>query len=266
MKFISSRDNPGFKRLRTLLEDARTRRIERASIIDGEHLLQAALDADWPIRQLLLREDVLASAVVAGVLQRLKSVNPELPVLVMAPALFNALSPVLTPTGMLAEIALPSDLPADTGAGDVLALAGVQDAGNLGSLLRTAVAAGVTRVWLDAQTTQAWSPKALRAGMGAQFCLSIEEGCDLLPRLTGSARPVLVTSLGPDSVSLYALDLRQPNIWVFGAEGQGVPLALQAQARHRVRIPMPGKIESLNVGAAAAVCLFEQVRQREISV
>ncbi|GAB2904850.1 RNA methyltransferase [Uliginosibacterium flavum] len=265
MKFISSRDNPGFKRLRALLDDARMRRTERASIIDGEHLLQAALDADWPIRQLLLREDVLESAVVADVLQRLKNVDPELPVLVMAPALFNALSPVLTPTGMLAEIALPSVLAEDSGAGDVLALAGVQDAGNLGSLLRTAVAAGVTRVWLDAQTTQAWSPKALRAGMGAQFCLAIEEGCDLLPRLTGSSRPVLVTSLGPASVSLYALDLRQPNIWVFGAEGQGVPAVLQALAQHRVRIPMPGKIESLNVGAAAAVCLFEQVRQREVA-
>jgi TrmH family RNA methyltransferase len=262
MKYISSRDNPGFKRLRGLVDDARTRREELASVIDGDHLILAALDASWPIHQLVLREDMLESEVVVDILQRVKENSRDVPMLVMAPSLFNALSPVVTPTGILAEIALPTPHPVDTNDGDVLALAGVQDAGNLGSLLRTAVAAGVTRVWLDAQTTQAWSPKALRAGMGAQFCLAIEEGCDLLPRLTGSARPVLVTSLEEGSVSLYELELRQPNIWVFGSEGQGVPVALQALAQYRVRIPMPGKMESLNVGAAAAACLFEQVRQR----
>jgi len=183
-------------------------------------------------------------------------------VLVMPPGLFNTLSPVTTPTGILAEIPLPETLPAPDANGDVLALAGVQDAGNLGTLLRTAVAAGVTQIWLDRQTTQAWSPKALRAGMGAQFCLSIAENVDLAQRLASSERRVLVTSLETGSVSLYALDLRQPSVWVFGSEGQGVPAALQALAHDRVRIPMPGQIESLNVGAATAVCLFEQVRQR----
>ena len=110
MKFISSRDNPGFKRLRALLDDARMRRTERASIIDGEHLLQAALEARWPIRQLLLREDVLESAVVAELLQRLKAINPELPVLVMAPALFNALSPVLTRFRTSNSVVMPASL------------------------------------------------------------------------------------------------------------------------------------------------------------
>ena len=264
MKYISSRDNPGFKRLRALVDEAKARREERASIIDGEHLLHAALDAGWPVRQLVLREDVVASIAVGGILQRLKAGNTE--VVTMAPGLFNALSPVVTPTGMLAEIPLPEPVPPGCDwEGDVLALAGVQDAGNLGSLLRSAVAAGIKRVWLDSQTTQAWSPKALRAGMGAQFCLAIEEGCELGQKLGACRQQVLVTSLAADSVSLYALDLQQPNVWVFGSEGQGVPAELQALAQRRVRIPMPGQIESLNVGAAAAVCLFEQVRQREIS-
>lgn len=262
MKSITSRDNPSLKRLRALVEDARFRREERASIIDGEHLLQAALDAQWPIRQLVVSADVQGSPAVDKVLQRLHA-SAQTPAMLLVPgALFKALSPVVTPTGMLAEIPWGAAAEPPSGAEDVLVLAGVQDAGNLGSLLRTAAAAGVRRAWLDAHTTQAWSPKALRAGMGAQFELQIEEGCDLEARLRQAQAQVLVTCLSHDSVALYELDLHQPSMWVFGSEGQGVPESLQALAHRHVRIPMPGKVESLNVGAAAAACLFEQVRQR----
>lgn len=261
MKFISSRDNPTFKHLRALNEDARYRREQRGSLLDGDHLVLAALDAGWSLKRLILREDVVDTPVVQTLLARMAQRPPE-EVLVFPAALFKAVSPVLTPTGLLAEIVVPTELQPAPLAQDVLALAGVQDAGNLGTLLRTAVAAGVREVWLDRQTTHAWSPKALRAGMGAQFQLRIVEACDLAASLSASPQPSYVTSLGPRSESLYALDLRQPGIWVFGAEGQGVPAELIAQADHEVRIPMPGVIESLNVAAAAAICLFEQVRQR----
>lgn len=262
MKFISSRDNPAFKRLRSLAEDARYRREEQASLIDGDHLLHAALDARWPVSCLLLREDVLETPLVQSVLKRVRMDADGCKFLVLSTGLFNALSPVVTPTGLLAEIPLQS-APRDVSAtDDVLVLAGVQDAGNLGSLLRTAVAAGFRQAWLDRQCAQAWSPKALRAGMGAQFCIMLREGCDLAACLEGESRQILATSLGDDSVSLYALDLSRPNIWMFGSEGQGLPRELLQLAQRRVRIPMPGQIESLNVGAAAAVCLFEQVRQR----
>lgn len=262
MKYISSRDNSSFKRLRNLVDDARTRRAEQATIIDGDHLIQAALDAQWPISLLVCREDVKDSALVAGILRQIEITGLTVEILVMAPGLFNAISPVLAPTGLLAEISLPAEISVPTTEGDVLALAGVQDAGNLGSLLRTALAAGVRQVWLDSRCAQAWSPKALRAGMGAQFHLSIVEGCELAAHITEGPRQVLATSLADDSVSLFGLDLNRPNLWVFGSEGQGVPIELQALADRRVRIPMPGQIESLNVGAAAAVCLFEQLRQR----
>lgn len=264
MKHITSRDNPAFKRLRSLAEDVRTRREERASLIDGEHLLDAALDARWPIRQIVVCEDVVTSSVFGRLLGRVGKAGEEVSVLVLTASLFKQISPVMTPTGILAEIAIPSDeegcLSHET---DVLALAGVQDAGNLGSLLRTAVAAGIGQVWLDRQTTQAWSPKALRAGMGAQFRLCISENCDLLARFAVASHPVLVTSLAEGCVSLFEADLKGPAIWVFGAEGQGVPAALQARANMLIRIPMSTDIESLNVGAAAAVCLFEQLRQRQ---
>ncbi|KAF7598555.1 MAG: rRNA methyltransferase [Candidatus Dactylopiibacterium carminicum] len=258
---ISSRDNPRLKALRALAEDARARRREQASLIDGVHLLEAALDAGWPVRQLMLAAEAREKAEIATLLERL-SRELDVDCLVLPGSLFKLVSPVATPVGILAEIALPPVMPA-TGTEDVLALAGVQDAGNLGSLLRSAAAAGVKRIWLDKGCVDPWSPKALRAGMGAQFVLALEDDCLLDSRLREDARSVRVTSLGADSVSLFSLDLRAAQIWVFGAEGRGVPAELIALADSRVRIPMPGKVESLNVAAAAAVCLFEQVRQRE---
>lgn len=262
MKFISSRDNAAFKRLRDLAEDSRTRRAEAATLIDGDNLLRAALDAGWPISQLVLREDVLEAPDVRAVRARVAAACPAAQELVLSVALFKAVSPVVTPTGVLAEIPTSLAGQAEAAGEDVLVLAGVQDAGNLGSLLRTAAAAGVRRVWLDRFCTQPWSPKAMRAGMGAQFCLAIEEDCDLHRLLAARSAEVLVTTLGEGSQSLYAFDLKGPSVWVFGSEGQGVPADLQALAGRKVRIPMPGAVESLNVGAAVAACLFEQVRQR----
>ncbi|MDQ7990383.1 MAG: RNA methyltransferase [Candidatus Dactylopiibacterium sp.] len=258
MKFISSRENGEFKRLRGLLDDARSRREAGSTLIDGDHLLRAALDAGWPLRQLVLREDVIDLPHVRA----LRAQAADVPCVAVGAALFRQLSPVVTPTGILAEI--PFDGPVG-GAGardDVLALAGVQDAGNLGTLLRSAAAAGIREVWLDRHCTQAWSPKAMRAGMGAHFVLAIREGCALEELLAADPRQKLVTSLGERSVSLYAVDLAGPNLWIFGSEGQGVPEPLLALAERRVRIPMPGAMESLNVSAAAAICFFEQVRQR----
>lgn len=264
VKFISSRDNPAFKHLGRLASDARFRREERATLIDGEHLIESALQADWPLTRLVISDDVCETPLVQRLTQRLAAAGrTDIEVLTFAASLFKQISPVVTPTGVLAEIAVPATPACQTSdTDDVLALAGVQDAGNLGTLLRTALAAGVRHIWLDGQTTQAWSPKAMRAGMGAQFSLHIEEGCHLDSRLQQAAQHVLVTSLGPGCVSLYELELRTPAIWVFGSEGQGVPADIQSLATQRVRIPMAEPTESLNVGAACAVCLFEQARQR----
>lgn len=263
MKFISSRDNPVFKHLRALLEDVRARRQARATLIDGEHLLQAAIEASWPVSRLVLSDRLADSPELAHWLAAFAASGKQKPeVLLFSEALFRQLSPVATPTGVLAEIPFGDSVPLTGIEHDVLVLAGVQDAGNLGTLLRSAVAAGIREVWLDRQCTQPFSPKALRAGMGAQFHLSLLEGCNLAEGLAADPRQILVTSLGAQSVSLYGIDLRPPTLWVFGSEGQGVPPTLIELADVCVRIPMPGTIESLNVGAAAAICLFEQVRQR----
>jgi TrmH family RNA methyltransferase len=144
---------------------------------------------------------------------------------------------------------------------DAIYLDRVQDPGNVGSILRTAVAAGITRVVTAPGTAWVWSPKVLRAGMGAHFALQVHEGVGWgelearieMPRL--AARP-------QNASELWLTDLRSPALWLFGNEGAGLDPLIDPQTVQWIRIPQSDRVESLNVAAAAAVCLFEQRRQR----
>ncbi|MEC5396363.1 TrmH family RNA methyltransferase [Uliginosibacterium sp. H1] len=259
MKHLSSRDNPTFRHLRALAEEARYRREQGRTVIDGAHLLRAALDAGVA-PTMTAWVDAPLDTELAALQQR--CADAGVPAISLPPNLFKVLSPVDAPTGVLAEIVIP-DASGDDGAlVDVIALEGVQDAGNLGTLLRTAAAAGIRHAWLGEGCAQAWSPKVLRAGMGAHFLLGIRERVDLSAQIAAFAGARLATVLADDAQTVFDCDLRGPVCWLFGAEGRGLSPALAALATRRVFIPMPGGAESLNVAAAAAVCLFEQVRQR----
>ena len=135
----------------------------------------------------------------------------------------------------------------------------IQDPGNLGSMLRTALGAGVDAVYLSKGCTDAWSPKALRGGQGAQFYLPIVEGVDLLETMQNFTGNTYAMTL--DGESLYAQDLTKPTAFVIGNEGAGLSSAVLQTASHRVSIPMHQNLESLNAAAATAVCLFERKRQ-----
>ena len=152
------------------------------------------------------------------------------------------------------------ELPSRIG-GDCLLIEYLQDPGNLGSLLRSAAAAGVRNVLLSEKTVYAWSPKVLRAGQGAHFALTIYEGVDLAAALPRLAVPLLATS-SHAALSLFEADLTAPVAWLFGNEGAGVSAMMLQRARTQVAIPMPGAAESINVAAAGAICMFEAVRQR----
>ncbi len=180
--------------------------------------------------------------------------------LVLSEALFAALAPVASPSGVLAEAAWLHPRPPG-GVPLLLLLEDIQDPGNLGSLLRSAAAAGASAAVLSAGCADPWSPKALRGGQGAQFFLPLEEVPDLAAWLAGQTLQSVALSLQA-SVSLYDLDFAQPSALLLGNEGAGLSPALQAAVQVRARIPMPGRVESLNVGAAAAAALFEAVRQR----
>jgi TrmH family RNA methyltransferase len=203
-------------------------------------------------------EDALANPEVAAIVARVEADRGH--VTALPDALFGAVSQVEHGVNLVFVVDTPSPAaPANLTESAVL-LDSVQDPGNVGSILRSAGAAGIKQVWCSPGTAFCWSPKVLRAAMGAHFVLEIFENADL-PALVRNARvPVLATS-GYAADCLYEVELAGPVAWVLGHEGQGVSDELLQLASRRVAVPHAGQVESLNVAACAAVCFFEQLRQ-----
>ncbi|TCS72886.1 TrmH family RNA methyltransferase [Sulfuritortus calidifontis] len=250
VKAIHSRDNAEFRFLKNLAEEARARREAGLTLLDGWHLIEAALQAGLKPEKLILTEGVVMPAGAQALLE-------TLPVLSLSEALMRALAPVKTPTGLMALLRIPQ--PAKTRREFAILLEDIQDPGNLGAVLRSAAAAGVQVVYLSKGCTDAWSPKALRGGQGAQFQLAIVEGADLAEVAAEFPGGVYAAVLGAEA-ALYQLELTGAVAFAFGNEGAGLSRSLQACCQP-FSIPMPGRVESLNVATAAAVCLFERVRQ-----
>lgn len=254
MKLIQSRDNVFFKQLKKLAESGRERRKTGLTLLDGVHLVQAFEAARGPVETLVVAESALET-------DEISRLTAGRDIVVLADSLMREIGLVDTPSGLLAVVAQPKSLAAVDLENDAVLLDGVQDPGNVGTLLRTAAAAGVRQVLLSSACAAAWSPKVLRAGQGAHFVLNIVEDADLVTAVRDYRGTVAVTCLD-GAVSLYEARWQAPLAWIFGAEGQGVSPELIAAADLRIKIPMPGAVESLNVGAAAAICLFEALRRR----
>ena len=257
MKLIRSRDNPRFKLLRQLATSTRERRKAGLALLDGMHLISAYGASGGVPEQLILSESGAANAETA----RLAAGASGQGVMVLADSLFNEVAQVAAPTGIIALIRTPKAGPLPHRIERCVMLENIQDAGNLGSILRSTAAAGISTVLLSQGCAFAWSPKVLRAGMGAHFSLELFDSVDL-PAAVGRLSGRLICASSHAGKSLYQADLRGPLAWAFGNEGSGLSTALSAAAAEQVCIPMPGGTESLNVAAAAAICLFEQVRQR----
>jgi len=257
MKHISSRDNPFFKELLKLVGSSRQRKKTGQTLLDGAHLVQAFLASGHKPQHLLVTEAALQDREVAALLEKFS----EVPITQFDDALFAELTELKTPSGILALIEQPASSVSPAHSRFCLLLEDIQDPGNLGSMLRTAAAAGCDAVFLSKGCADAWSPKVLRAGMGGHFVLSIHESADLLAVAAAFQGKLLAASLGAQT-SLYDCDLRGKLAFAVGNEGAGLSESLLAAATQQVTIPMPGKVESLNVAAAAAVCLFEAARQR----
>lgn len=259
MKHISSRDNALFKDIKQLAASAQARRRAGQSLLDGVHLAQAWLQHRGMPRLLVVAESAMQHPEVVPIVAACEA--GRVTCLALADNLYGAVSQVENGVGLLLLVDTPNpEVPAVLSESAVL-LDGVQDPGNLGSVLRSAAAAGIGRVFCAPGTAAAWSPKVLRAGMGAHFVLDIIENADLDVLCATARIPVLATS-SHTSTSIYQCDLSVPVAWLFGHEGQGVSPHLLEMATQKVVIPHLGQVESLNVAAAAAVCFFEQVRQR----
>ncbi|TRZ94250.1 MAG: RNA methyltransferase [Rhodocyclaceae bacterium] len=252
-RYISSRDNQKFKELRGLTDDPRR---HGRTVVDGIHLVSTCFARGVGIRQLLASESGQRNPEIAALLQRASGFD----CMVLRDSLFREISGVGTPTGIAAVIDIPP-VPEGKISGDAVLLDAVQDAGNVGAILRTAAAAGVRDVLLGPGCAGAWTPRVLRAGQGAHFSLAIREQVDLVAAL-GSCSGTSIATVACGGTNLYELDLAGPIAWLVGNEGAGLSAELVAAAGACATIPLAGGSESLNVAAAAAVCLFEASRQR----
>jgi TrmH family RNA methyltransferase len=257
---IQSRENPLVKALLKVATSARERRVTQSTILDGERLIAAFRDSGATAEAMVITQAAYGDSRIRSVFET----TPARKHLLLAESLVRQVSQVVTTSGVLALIRTPERmlLPARVETG--LLLDCIQDPGNLGSILRSAVAAGIRHIFLTRGSVFAWAPKVVRAGMGAHFYLSIHEGVQPAEVAIRAAGTIVTTEPRADC-SLYNLDLAGPVLWVFGNEGSGLSTEAAAIATRRISIPMPGMTESLNVAASVAICLFEQLRQRSLS-
>jgi RNA methyltransferase, TrmH family len=270
---ITSRDNPLVKELRRLAQDGAAYRKSGRVWVEGEHLCDAAKARRWQAEIAVISDRNMHLAGTEYARSATKLV-------VIQDAIMREISGLESPAAMGLVLALPQDMAADVNAKTVI-LDRLQDPGNAGSILRSAAAFGFTQVIALKGSVALWSPKVLRAGMGAHFSLSIVEGASL-EQLSELKNPLAVTSshrgqylheMQAQSQSLSKsertahipqrpfADLTHTN-WALGHEGQGVSEVLEALAQVHVRIAQPGGQESLNVAAAAAICLYASAAAR----
>jgi len=257
---ISSAENPRFRSLLKLMQSSRERRKQGLSLLDGVHLIAAYYEHLGTPEQIVVSKTGLSNHEIVNIINDIKSISP----LVLSDELFRRLSSVATPTGIIAAVKTPRIQAVPDDPGPCVLLEDIQDPGNVGSILRSTAAAGVGEVFLSANCVHSWSPRVLRAGMGAHFMLRIYENADLLALIRGYRGRVVAAS-HHSSQSVFATDLTGKVALLFGNEGSGLSQELLATAHAVVAIPMPGNTESLNAGAAAAICLFERVRQLHAS-
>jgi TrmH family RNA methyltransferase len=255
MNRIDSAANPRYRAWLKLATQPRQVRAQRLTLAEGAHLAQAWLDAGAAIDTVLLR----AGADTATRDALLPALASRAPVVELAATLYDALGLVEHGIGLALVVPVPAP-PAPGDAGDALYLDGVQDPGNVGALLRVAAAAGVRRVLASAQTAALWAPKVLRAAQGAHLALALHEpvSAEDLPRWA----PYWIGTALDGAPLWQATWPAGPVGWIVGAEGGGMSAATRAACAQTVRIPIARAVESLNVAAAAAVCLFERQRRR----
>ena len=246
---ITSRDNPLLKELRKLSAEPTAYRKTGRVWLEGDHLCSAALLRGIKPSIAVFSDSFMPLAGVFIAKGAIKNI-------VISDKLWSDISGLESPAKMGFVVDLPSAVQIIPDVATVI-LDRVQDAGNVGSILRSAAAFGFKQVIALTGTAALWSPKVLRAGMGAHFGLQLIENASL-DDLSALTVPLVVTSSHQGDFLQNLIQNNQlpnPCAWVMGHEGQGVRAELLKQAKVSVRIGQPGGEESLNVAAAAAICL-----------
>lgn len=258
---LESEANPKVKRWKKIALDARAARREGLTLLEGVHVVESALDAKAELTCFIVREAGLAREAAALVDER----RGDLPVFELPARIYDEIAPVENGVGLMAEMKMPpaEGFDEDWARSDVLFLDGVQDAGNVGTLIRTAVASGFKRIALTPQCAKVWSAKVLRAGMGAHFGARFVENVDPEEFARMYEGEVWAADArGGEDLFNARLDASGPVCWVMGSEGQGVSEKMLQLSSRRLYIPIEADCESLNVGCAASVCMFDTRRRR----
>jgi TrmH family RNA methyltransferase len=256
---VTSRHNERLREIARLIASSRERRKSGRCVLEGTHLIDVYHQRIGVPETLLVVEDRVDDPGIARLIAR----QPSARTLAVPRTLFTEIATLPADIGALAVVIAPGSSPSAPG-GFCLLLEDVQDPGNVGSMIRTAAAAGIDQVVLSRRCAFAWSPKALRAGQGAHFLTTVHEDADLPAWATvfRAAGGRVVAAVVDAAEDLYAVELRGRVAVAIGSEGGGLSEALLAVADRHVTIPMAGGSESLNAAAAAAIVLFEAVRQR----
>ncbi len=262
---ITSSQNPKLKLVRALQGRPKERREAGAFLIEGVRLVEEALSADWPIRFVLYSDGLSDRG--EKLIEKLKSAGFE--VENVAGDLLQSVSETETSQGILAVLEL-TDLPLPNFPNFILIPDQIRDPGNLGTLIRSAAAAGVQAILLPPETTDAFAPKVVRAGMGAHFRLpihsmewdEIEQVCKRRPEPVEGSASLQVFLADMNGRSCWETDFRGPLVLIVGGEAEGASEPARKLANASVSIPMPGEAESLNASVAGAILMFEIIRRR----
>ena len=255
---ITSSQNPKLKLVRALLGRAKERREANAFVVEGVRLVEEAVKADWQF-QFVLFSDGLSER--GKELVKTLTAN-QIEVEETSGDLLQNLSETESPQGILAVLQL-SNLPIPDSPNFVLIPDQIRDPGNLGTLLRTAAAAGAQAALLPPETTDAFAPKVLRAGMGAHFRLPIHSMT--WDEIREQIKDLQIYLADMNGRSCWETDLRQPLALIIGSEAEGASEEARKLTAQKIAIPMPGSIESLNAGVAGSVLMFEVLRQSSLN-
>ncbi|HMB23224.1 MAG TPA: RNA methyltransferase [Anaerolineales bacterium] len=257
---ITSSQNPKIKLVRLLLGRAKERREANAFVTEGVRLVEEAADSNWKFQFVLYDESLSERGL--KLVEKLESKKVE--VEKVESRLLQSLSETETPQGILAILEF-TNLPITKSPNFILIPDQIRDPGNLGTLLRTAAAAGVQAVLIPPETTDPFAPKVLRSGMGAHFRLPIHAVTwEEIKQITKSANQQIFLA-DMDGTSCWGTDLRKPLALIVGGEAEGASEQARKLANQQISIPMAGSVESLNAGVAGSVLMFEVVRQRSVN-
>lgn len=260
MQVITSKDNEIIKNIKKLKEK-KYRDEEGLYIIEGIKIIEEAIEENADINKIVICDECIATGSIE---QKLMYTIAKYDCIYVSKKVFNFLTDVVAPQGILAVVAKPSRNTKIRYDQDIiLALDGIQDPGNLGTILRTADSVNLKQIIVTKSTADSYNPKVVRSTMGAIFRVNVIETDDLVKKLKEIKRnkfKVVATSL-ETSNSIYDVDYTKKVI-VIGNEANGVTKEILELADSRVKIPMLGKTESLNASVATGVILYEYVRQK----